>query len=659
MPRSKLPGRLRVAGTPRGGRGQALVLTMHKKSRYIQRWFLHNPWVRPFVVFSFAAGKIQSLARGFLIRKEGNLVDYLVFRKERANDYLQLRAARAAGTTGAPKQLDKYLAYIETCKRAEIRNGAVGRTFSGPTWLDGGYSVWCAVRVQSWYRARRIRRRYLYKTRVINQIGALVIQNGWRNYCAMRRRAYEAHMRATRPKPTPTRASVIIQNGWRSYSNRRIYMYYRDLVVDKLQGAPQELLRTIIPNESSLLDRAAGVLARFRLGGAVFPPKIYFKIFTYRGVCDVNAFAPRDYVNEKPNEAVQQNIHERYIPKDRAKYNRHLRVGKSYFGTQVMTATTTNNWYQREERNSWRPLASAVFEDVLTPPWMQNVVKEKKPEPFHFSLLKRRQDQVKHRKLKKREWMRKAYMLSGAADEVVNSNVQLTEAEKRLSRSNIEIVKTIGGRGGKPEKAGPEHGALENGGGLYPYSTNFKKADDAYKSRTYSGDMTKNPRVRARSPLSEFEDDGGDMDRDSMSESLAFLSISQTLDSPSAEYKQQRDNDVVVADGSDGNDQAYSMNARVPSGFRGKLPLKNSDFSNYQQQQQQEQQQQKQQKQLQFTDKHNTRADFTQTGAVANEVEENEDLLEWTRTLNFDDYATDWKTIGTSVPSDRPHMAHG
>lgn len=38
---------------------------------------------------------------------------------------------------------------------------------------------------------------------------------------------------------------------------------------------------------------------RFRLGGWIFPPKVYFKIYTHRPLCDVNSFAPRDYLAEK------------------------------------------------------------------------------------------------------------------------------------------------------------------------------------------------------------------------------------------------------------------------------------------------------------------------------------------------------------------------
>ena len=38
---------------------------------------------------------------------------------------------------------------------------------------------------------------------------------------------------------------------------------------------------------------------RFRLGGDRFPPLIYYKLYIHSGLCDVNSFAPRDYVGMK------------------------------------------------------------------------------------------------------------------------------------------------------------------------------------------------------------------------------------------------------------------------------------------------------------------------------------------------------------------------
>ncbi len=62
------------------------------------------------------------------------------------------------------------------------------------------------------------------------------------------------------------------------------------------RGDACSLLKAINPREASLLDVAAGGHVRFRLGGQVFPPTVYYKIFTHRALVDVGAFAPRDYM---------------------------------------------------------------------------------------------------------------------------------------------------------------------------------------------------------------------------------------------------------------------------------------------------------------------------------------------------------------------------
>ncbi len=450
----------RVPGEPRGGRGRPCRLRLHKKSKHMQRWFICNPWVRPFLVFSYAASKIQALARGFIIRKYGSLQVFIRYRKDKEARKAKLRSIRMSNhhahvaalgfndsrsstqsqsstyRTGTGKdgpynkQLDKYLAFTEII--AQARNGQIspmsisprervanlqnvpGLYMNEPKWLSGGYSVWCIVRIQAWYRMCVVRRHHLQRRRIITQIAALAIQNAWRvklDYDIARQVLSKKQRIAL---ISPITACTRIQLAWRSYCNRRIYFYYRDLVMHKLQGLPSDVLRTIIPNESSLLDRAAGAVVRFRLGSSIFPPKVYFKIFTSRGICDVNAFAPRDYAHEKPLDAIQQHVKPEFIPKDRAKYNRHIRVGSTYFDTKVMTATSMDSWYKREERNPWRPLAASLFEDILIPPWHKQKEKlEKLPAPFHFSRLKRKTDIIRLRKQKKREWLRKAYMLAG------------------------------------------------------------------------------------------------------------------------------------------------------------------------------------------------------------------------------------------------------
>ena len=301
------------------------------------------------------------------------------------------------------------------------------------------------------WRMYLARCRFLRGRRLVNQVASIIIQTMWRN---SHYRTLTSNENYQQPKVVLDVfiAAEMIQLCWRSFCNRRIYRYFRDLILLKLKGAPNDLLRSIIPNESDLLDKAAGVHARFRLGGWVFPPKVFFKIYTHRSVffllaitrnslfkmnyiiiydqnlkcmlfwylyrplCDVNSFAPRDYTSEKPVDAMQLHNHFEKL-REEPKHITAVRVGARYFGAIVSTTSTvgTKNWYQREERNNWRAIASHMFENISLPPWFQEVAHDNRPKPFHFSQLKRRQDLAKQKKRRRREWMMKAYMMTHAA----------------------------------------------------------------------------------------------------------------------------------------------------------------------------------------------------------------------------------------------------
>ena len=213
--------------------------------------------------------------------------------------------------------------------------------------------------------------------------------------------------------------AIRIQLCWRSFCNRRIFKYFSSLIIHKLKGAPSEILRAIIPNECHLLDKAAGIHVRFRLGGNIFPPKVYFKLFTHRPLCDVNAFAPRDYTQEKLIDSFQ--LHNKStvkLPPKAAK--KAIRVGASYFDTRVVTTGNISNWYQREDGNQWRPISSQLFEDILTPPWVavdpvtrQPITNKKnKLKFFHFDGRKRRELAELEKKKKRSEWIVKLARLT-------------------------------------------------------------------------------------------------------------------------------------------------------------------------------------------------------------------------------------------------------
>jgi hypothetical protein len=91
---------------------------------------------------------------------------------------------------------------------------------------------------------------------MIYQIAALTVQSAWRMFLLKRKLLLE------RSRKSGDEAALIIQACWRSYSCRRIYMYLRDLVCVTLKGAPSDLLRSIIPNESSFLDAASGTFVK-------------------------------------------------------------------------------------------------------------------------------------------------------------------------------------------------------------------------------------------------------------------------------------------------------------------------------------------------------------------------------------------------------------
>merc|ERR1740117_2403276 len=102
-----------------------------------------------------------------------------------------------------------------------------------------------------------------------------------------------------------------------------------------------ELLKSINAGEANLLDASARCHLRFRLGGEKFPPLIYYKIFSHGGIVDINAFAPRDYMQ---------------IKRDKGKDKIDVRYDKANDGN-------TQGWYERIENNGWRP----INDKTLTP----------------------------------------------------------------------------------------------------------------------------------------------------------------------------------------------------------------------------------------------------------------------------------------------------
>ncbi|XP_025749615.1 protein MFI isoform X3 [Callorhinus ursinus] len=186
------------------------------------------------------------------------------------------------------------------------------------------------------------------------------------------------------------KAARIIQKAWKCFLNVAVFQHYKRLIDIRRQGEPHQIVKYIDPKEAELLDAAAGVHVRFRLGGVKFPPDIYYKIFTHRHIEDLCANSPRDYTK---------------LP---AKYTSHIK-------SDDLQEEDHSGWYRRVENNGWRPVSDTFW--VST----ENVeVGEEKEIEFHFSKLKRRQDMEKKRKIRKIEWMRKMYIANWK--EIATSN---------------------------------------------------------------------------------------------------------------------------------------------------------------------------------------------------------------------------------------------
>ncbi|XP_017287807.2 protein MFI [Kryptolebias marmoratus] len=164
-------------------------------------------------------------------------------------------------------------------------------------------------------------------------------------------------------------ASTIIQRTWRRYLRRAVFKYVKELIGRCDDLDPRTVLRDVNPREAELLDAAAGVFVRFRLGGISFPPSIYYKIFTYRPIVDVCASGLRDW-----------------------------RSG-------ALKQEDRSGWYQRTENNNWR-----LFSDKVAYAGEPAEVGADKRMAFHSSRLQRRQEVARWRKRRKIEWMKKMYI---------------------------------------------------------------------------------------------------------------------------------------------------------------------------------------------------------------------------------------------------------
>ena len=109
---SSLPKKVKKKGRKERhlSRQQPKRLRILKKSKYMQRWFVRNPWLRPITVFNLAAIIVQKVFRGFRVRK---------LKKKILTASKTQIGSKKKNSKG--RQLDKYLEFVELCKSKKIK----------------------------------------------------------------------------------------------------------------------------------------------------------------------------------------------------------------------------------------------------------------------------------------------------------------------------------------------------------------------------------------------------------------------------------------------------------------------------------------------------------------------------------------------------------
>ena len=267
--------------------------------------------------------------------------------------------------------------------------------------LDG----YAATRIGAWWRGTHNKwwfwLRFLRPRRVVYQVAALELQQvlsawmrrrrGSRWQAAWRNRRW-LHYRDMGYNKNPTRRQEMqlaahrrfrpswmvwdyrawqIQGVWRNYRDRRVAGFLARLVTRfNASGDTRAVLAGVAAGEALLADAASKLIVRFRLGGGpgVWPPVLVYKIGTAAPVCDVGAFAPRDYAAVEQRRAA--------LPAQAATLKQlrsaNPRQFRSELGEAVDAAldaplnpqmvddkalSKADGWYQRETRNTWRMVA--------------------------------------------------------------------------------------------------------------------------------------------------------------------------------------------------------------------------------------------------------------------------------------------------------------
>ncbi|KXS22007.1 hypothetical protein M427DRAFT_161690 [Gonapodya prolifera JEL478] len=308
---------------------------------------------------------------------------------------LRWRAAHAEHLLRHDKDKQRH-ASTSTPQPIARRQASFARTIPPPSrpppFFPPTFPDFCATLIQSLYKTWTLRRKYvLARTKQGMELTKLLKE--------MREQEGKRHERGAL-EGNREEAARRIQTGWRAYYCKKIYRFYRHIIALHAHSPASSLMRILNPRERDLLlDPAAPVHVRFRLGGDSFPPQVYYKVFVEGAVCDLGGFAPRDYVRDV---GVKQQL-----PAVLFNKTPHGKGG-AMVTAEHPAASAQNGWYLRTTNNGYRPVPSKLLNDGLRDPVAESTAAAAKVSYHHVKLVRRREIERKKRE-KRMEWWRRVY----------------------------------------------------------------------------------------------------------------------------------------------------------------------------------------------------------------------------------------------------------
>lgn len=338
-----------------------------RRTRPQRRWLIRSGRDRlPVSAYVLGVVELQRLWRGILLRRR-------VLKK-----YIGASFVRQWKT----EEIAMNAAYKQIPRAPEAAFGALVR------------------RVQARWRTVLLRSEF---TRWENQqrwpiywVAAATIQRAWVDFQYQRNVKRHKNRSKRFYKTKLDQSAGKIQHVWKCYVQRKVFRFFVSLIRFREQGDPALMLKCIDPGESAMMDKAAGLHVRFRLGGATFPPVILYKVFTHNNVADVCSFAPKDYAKarERSLKDTPAIVHNK--------------------GNE-RPASDKSSWYRRVDNNFWRPVDSSVLSNAEEVAKAIDLQATKHADiipqgsAYHYSRLRRQEDKILQAKQTKRKWLAELY----------------------------------------------------------------------------------------------------------------------------------------------------------------------------------------------------------------------------------------------------------